>query len=145
MYNIFPRSKMLTDTKTLRMKTAEARDKLSTIIERVQDPRSTVILTRYGRDVAAVVSMAELVRIHAHHDMEDITHNGHRPSMFTFGQGFRFHTNAEAAEHIQRVQLDRRVEREVLAKARLEPVPGGELVEEMEVDVEERGKRRWWW
>jgi len=39
-------------------------------------------------------------------------------------------TNAEAAEHVQRVQMDRRVEREVLAAA-------GQVSPEVE-------RRRWW-
>jgi hypothetical protein len=46
--------------------------------------------------------------------------------------------------------MDRRTEREVLKKAGLEPVPGGELVEEMEVVREVEAdrqvrRRRWWW
>jgi len=59
-------------------------------------------------------------------------------------------TNAEAAEHVQRVQLDRRIERKVLKKAGLEPVPGGELTEGMEVvrevalESERKRRRRWW-
>jgi 2-iminoacetate synthase ThiH len=92
--------------------------------------------------------MAELRRLHKLHDVEDIVENDHRPVSFTLGKELHM-TNAEAAEHVLRVQMDRRTEREVLKKAGLEPVPGGELVEEMEVVREvalgpERKRRRWW-
>lgn len=126
---------------TLRLSTSAARDQLSAIITRVQDPRAFCVLTRHGRPVAAVVSMAELKRIWAQHEIEDIARNGHRPARFRLGRG-GFRTNAEAAEAIQTAQLDRRVEREVLAAAGLAPVPGGELVLEAEVPVAQR--QRWW-
>jgi phosphoribosylaminoimidazole carboxylase (NCAIR synthetase) len=103
------------------------------------------VLTRHGKAVAAVVSMAELRRLHKLHDAEDISDHGHRPVTFTLGKELHM-TNAEAAEHVLRVQMDRLTEREVLKKAGLEPVPGGELTEEMEVVREPaRQRRRRWW
>lgn len=123
-----------------RIPTSAARDALPGIVTRVQDPRACCILTRYNKPVAAVVSMAELRRIWTQQDMEDIIHNGKRPAMFRFGRGGLYRTNAEAAEAIQQIQLDRRTEREVLMAASLDPVPGGELIAEVEAPV----KRRWW-
>lgn len=135
--------------KSFRIPTSEARDKFAAIIHYVQDPRAACILTRHGRDVAAIVSMADLKRIDNQYDVEEITKHGHRPVKFTVGT-HGFWTNAEAADHIQKLQMDRRIEREVLAKAGLEPVPGGELTEEVvvvpEVEAEpEVKRRRWWW
>ena len=136
---------MLTNPQSIRLPTSQARDRFSEIIHFVQDPRASCILTRHGKAVAAVVSMAELRRLHKFHDVEDIVENDHRPVSFTLGKELHM-TNAEAAEHVLRVQMDRRTEREVLKKAGLEPVPGGELVEEMEVvrAEEEKPRKRWW-
>lgn len=121
--------------------TTTARAKLSQIIILVQDPRSCVILTRHGKPVAAVVSMGELERIWASHDIEDIVEHGKRPVSFRFGKDGAV-TQHEAAERVQQVQLDRRAEREVLAGQGLEPIPGGELAAETTMQVER--KRRWW-
>ncbi|WP_299301416.1 type II toxin-antitoxin system Phd/YefM family antitoxin [uncultured Litoreibacter sp.] len=139
---------MLPICTTHRVATSAARDQLPALIHFVQDPRAACILTRHGKDVAAIVSMAELKRIDKQHDIEAITKHGHRPSIFTVGP-HGFWTNAEAAEHIQQLQMDRRIEREVLAKAGLDPVPGGELTEEVavvrEVEADQQVRRRWWW
>ena len=136
---------MLKNPQSVRLPTSQARDRFSEIIHFVQDPRSSCVLTRHGKAVAAVVSMAELRRLHKLHDAEDISDHGHRPVTFTLGKELHM-TNAEAAEHVLRVQMDRLTEREVLKKAGLEPVPGGELTEEMEVVREPaRQRRRRWW
>jgi len=121
--------------------TSVARDRLSEIITLVQDPRSAMVLTRHGKPIAAVVSMPELHRIWAQQDVEDIVKHGSRPAKFTYGKGGA-RTQHEAAEHIQQVQMDRRMEREVLKGVGMEPVPGGEVVAEVPV---EKVKRRWWW
>ena len=115
--------------------TTQVRDKLSTIITRVQDPRRYCILTRHGKAVAAIVSMAELKRIWNAADI-DAAIAGHRPAKFTFGTGDHM-TNHEAAEAIRELQMDRWMEREVLKKAGMHPVPGGELAGTVR-------KRRWW-
>jgi len=121
--------------------TSTARAKLSQIVTLVQDPRATVILTRHGRPVAAVVSMTELKRIWKQQDIEDIVKHGRRPATFLFGKAeMGAATQAEAAEMIQQVQLDRRMEREVLKTQGLAPIPGGEVMAEMA----EAPKRRWW-
>ncbi|MEL7282070.1 MAG: type II toxin-antitoxin system Phd/YefM family antitoxin, partial [Pseudomonadota bacterium] len=65
--------------------TSQAREKISEIILRAQDPRAAVILKRYGKPVAAVVSMAELKRIEGQQDVEDISVNGVRKHRHWFG------------------------------------------------------------
>ncbi len=125
--------------------TSQARAKLSEIVTLVQDPRSTVILTRHGKPVAAVVSMAELGRIWRAQEIEEIVKHGTRPASFRFGpwdMGAR--TQTEAAEMIQQIQLDRLMEREVLKGGGLEPVPGGEIEVEVEAPVVAERTRRWW-
>jgi len=123
--------------------TSDARRKLSEIVALVQDPRCCVILTRHGKRVAAVVSIPELERIWKQQDIEDIVEHGVRPATFLFGKWeMGAATPAEAAEMIQQIQLDRKMEREVLKNAGLEPIPGGEVTAEMPVEVER--KRRWW-
>jgi len=126
----------------LRLSTSTARDHLSAIITRVQDPRAFCILTRHGKAVAAVVSMDELHRIIDARDIEDVIAGKRRPASFTFGFGLGAETNREAAEKIRQIQMTRRTEREVLAQAGLDPVPGGEMVGEIE--VEEAKKVGWW-
>lgn len=133
--------------------TRAARARLSEIMLKVQDPRSYCILTRHGHPVAAVVSIAELRRIWHQQDVDDIVTGKKRPSYFRFGKG-GFQTNAEAAEAIQQLQLDRRMEREVLATAGLDVIPGGELqAETAPVTGQDTGpdptepatpRRRWW-
>lgn len=129
----------------MRISTSAARDQLSAIITRVQDPREFCVLTRHGRPVAAIVSMTELKRIWLDEEIEDISSGKHYPAKFIWGPTTKYATNAEAAAAIHKVQLDRKMEREVLARAGKAPVPGGEVVMEMEVAVPvERPRRRWW-
>lgn len=126
----------------LRLSTTEARDKLSSIILTVQEPRGHCILTRHGKSVAAIVSMTELKRIWKDHDIEDITVNGKRPWFMTFGRdGHR--TTVDAAEAIRDAQLNRLMERTILKDAGIDEVPGGELRADVEVKEVVR-KRRWW-
>ena len=125
--------------------TTAARDKLSEIIRLVQDPRSYCVLTRHGKSVAAIVSMAELLRIADQQDIDDTVKGKRRPMKMIYGTGDHA-TPREAAEAIQKVQMDRWMEREVLLKAGLTPVPGGELRVEMASSKEtsEGWLRRLW-
>jgi len=128
----------------MRVSTTTARDHLSEIVTRVQDPRAYCILTRHGKPVAAIVSMAELKRIWSDQDIEDVASGRKTPVKFIFGRGGHA-TNAEAAEAILKVQMDRRMEREVLARAGKDPVPGGEVALEMGVARAPVKRRGWFW
>jgi antitoxin (DNA-binding transcriptional repressor) of toxin-antitoxin stability system len=120
--------------------TTVARERISQIIHLTQDPRATVILTRHGRAVAAVVSMKELDRIRKQQSVEDISEHGVRSHRFYFGPSeLGAKTLEEAGEKIQQLQLDRLMEREVLRKAGLPVVKGGELEEVVEVKERKRG------
>lgn len=124
--------------------TTEAREKISKIILLAQDPRAAVILTRHGKPVAAVVSMADLRRISHQHEVEDISVHRERKMVHMFGPmklGAR--TIAEAGEKIQQLQLDRLAEREVLRHAGLPVVQGGELEQVVETRVK-APRWRWW-
>ena len=120
--------------------TSVARENITQIVHLVQDPRATVVLTRYGRPVAAVVAMCELDRIRKQQDVEDISDHGVRYHRHWFGPSeLGAKTLEEAGEKIQKLQLDRLMEREVLRKAGLPVVKGGELEEVVEVK-----ERKWW-
>ncbi len=127
----------------MQISTSAARKHLSALITRAQDPRQFVVLTRHGKPVAAIVSMAEMKRIWAIEDRERAISTGKFPVSFTFGKDSKHQTNAEAAEAIQQMQMDRAMERSVLRKAGLSPVPGGELEAEVEKPLPPQ-KCRWW-
>lgn len=127
---------------THRLATTAARKHLSEIVTRVQDPRSYCVLTRHGKPMAAIVPMSALNRIHDLEDIEDVVQHGKRPAKFWFGTGGA-RSNAEAAEAVLKLQMDRKVEREVLANAGMEPVPGGELLGEVETPAPRGWLRRW--
>lgn len=125
--------------------TSAARAKLSEIVTLVQDPRRCVVLTRHGKPVAAVVSMTELGRIWKQQDIEDLVRHGVTPSTVRFGKTeMGAATEHEAAETIQKIQLDRRMEREMLRNQGMAPIPGGEVAAEMPVAVDPPKRRRWW-
>lgn len=124
-----------------RISTTKARDRLPRIVADVQDPRAYVVLTRHNDPVAAVVSMSELKRIWEQQDIQDVIDGTHRPSSFYFGKGLGKATNREAAEEVRRIQMDRRIEREVLKRAGMDPMPGGELMLEISEHV---SRPRWW-
>lgn len=140
------KARFMPDTQpwTWRVATSIARKHLSEIVTRVQDPRSYCVLTRHGKPVAAIVPMKSLTRIHDLEDIEDIATGKTYPTKFRFGKNTHWcTTQKEAAEQVLKTQMDRKTEREVLKNAGLEPIPGGELV--MDVDVATPVKRRWVW
>lgn len=140
----------------MRISTTKARAILTEIVTRVQDPRSYCVLTRHGKPVAAIVSMPELERIWSQQRVEDFVEEGWRPVTFEVGKGFfaSGKTQQEVAEELQQVQMDRAMERSILQKAGLTPIPGGEIETAIEVRSEgldtgaELGgpppRRRWW-
>lgn len=117
-----------------RMATSEARDRMSEIVRRVQDPRVQCVLTRHGKAVGAIVSMPELRRIMRHKDEERVYDKSWAPGSFYTTPEGQLLTMAEAGEAVRKVQLDRLAERRILVKSGLRPVPGGEV--EMEVTEE---------
>ena len=141
----------------MRLPMAKARERLAEIVMRVQDPRYYCVLSRHGKPVAAVVSMAALRRIQRQEDVSRVYDGRWAPgNWYSDGKG-KLLTIEEAGETVQQVQLDRLAERRILAKSGLEPVPGGEV--EMDaltetVDTAEAGaepvaatgrKKRGWW
>lgn len=131
-----PRPKLDTDVPL-----TEARRRLPALILRVQDPRRFVILTRHGEPVAGLVSMDELFRIFDAWDMDRMEAGRYRPGWMRRGKDDKLMTRQEAAERVRRVQLDRKMEREVLAEGGMAPVPGGEVAEEAALPPK---RRRWW-
>lgn len=123
----------------LRLSTTLARERLSEIVRRVQDPRAYCVLTRHGKPVAAVVSMAELSRIFDAHDIERLKTRGWAKAWPTALSGKWPSTARETGEMLLKVQMDRLSERRLLARAGLDPIPGGEVAVEVEVPV----RRRW--
>ena len=114
---------------------SEARAHLGHLCTRAQDPRQPIILTRHGKPIAALVSMAEVQRIW---DLNDQDTRGIRnPLSGKFGNcllpGFVSGLNGdpvtprEAAHQMREVQMTRAAEREILAAGGLEPVAGGEV------------------
>lgn len=140
----------------MRISTSRARDRLAQIVARVQDPRSYCVLTRHGKPVAAIVSMPELERIWSQQRVEDFVEEGWRPVTFAVGKGFfeSGKTQQEVAEELQQVQMDRAMERAILQKAGLTPIPGGEIETALELGSGDQDtgaelggpppRRRWW-
>lgn len=133
----------------MRLSVSEVRARLGDVLMHVQNPNDYVVICRYGKPVAGVVSMAGLQRIW---DIEDeqtvgkIRHplfpvGHHVGAKVTTGRDGKTITHREAALQLRTLQLERADERRILREGGLEPVAGGELVEERVVAV----KRWWWW
>lgn len=124
----------------MRLTVSEARARLGQICAQAQDPREAIVLTRHGRDIAAVVSMAELARIWKLQDDDWFGRRNpltgrRRGGAVVLGAGLvagpdgRPVTAREAAEQVREIQLTRAEERRVLAAGGLAPVAGGEIAE----------------
>lgn len=138
---------MTADPAPLRVAVSKAREDLASIVLRVQDPRAYCVLTRHGKPVAAVVSMTGLRRIWREEDAERWGDPETRPGGVVRHPDGRFAADGqEAAAIVREVQLGRWQERQVLARAGMEPLEGGELRAEMEeVAVPEVARARRWW
>ena len=141
--------------------TTLARKRLPELVTRVQDPREWVVLTRHGREVAAVVSFEDLKRIFDLHDQDAVARRPPPPPGLVRLPKGGFGSPRQAAEQVLKVQMDRKREREVLEAGGLDVVRGGEI-RLAEGDnrsggpIEDRtggapgdaagrnGKRRWW-
>lgn len=124
----------------MRVTVSEARLRLGQLCAQAQDPREVIVLTRHGRDLAAIVSMAEVKRIWSAQDdswfgrRNPLTgkragHAMRLPGGLVPGPHGRLVSTHEAAELVREVQMTRAEERRVLARGGLEVVAGGEIGE----------------
>ncbi len=124
----------------MRMTVSEARLRLGQICAQAQDPREVIVLTRHGRDLAAIVSMAEVKRIWKLQDdvwlgrRNPLTGKRRGRTMLVSGglvpgPDGRPVSTREAAELVREVQMTRAEERRLLAQGGLEAVVGGEIGE----------------
>lgn len=134
----------------MRLTVSATRRRLGEIIGVVQDPNECVVMTRHGKPVAAVVSMANLRRIWQIEDEEDRGVIKHPLNKFPHEVGSPFGrlvrglrgkmvTPKEAALQVRTMQLTRAEERRILEAGGLEEVEGGELVGEPAPSA----KRKW--
>ena len=124
----------------MRLTISEARVRLGQICAASQDPREVIVLTRHGRDLAAIVSMAEVKRIWSLQDDQwlgrrnPLTGRRRGQSMVLStglvpGPDGRLVSTHEAAELVREVQMTRAEERRLLARGGLDVVEGGEIAE----------------
>ncbi len=140
----------------MRLTLSQARKSLGHAVTHVQDPNNYVILVRHGKAVAGIVSMPNLKRIWQQqdeqdkgeiwHPLYDILHNRNRTYIdLEIGRGGKMVSKREAALQLRTLQLNRADERRILREGGLEPVEGGELMEERPWWAR-RVWRRWgWW
>ena len=132
----------------MKISVSEARSCLGQLCARAQDPRQPIVLTRHGRDIAALVSMEEVARIWRLQQEEwrgpcnPLTGRPRGASLIlpqgmTVGAGGKIVTQREAAEEVRRTQKARADERRMLEAGGLAPVEGGELM--VEGGVEDGG------
>lgn len=132
-----------------------AREQLSEIVFRVQDPREYRVLTRHGKPVAAIVSMASLERIWRDERADGWGDPAQRPGGGIRSLDGRYPSSQrEAAEFVREIQLTRWQERQALARGGIAPLEGGEITVPIDVALEPPAKaaepeaaavrRRWW-
>lgn len=124
----------------MRVTVSDARARLGQLCAEAQDPREVIVLTRHGRDLAAIVSMGEVKRIWKAQDDSWFgrknpltgkrTGNAMRlPGGLIPGPHGRLVSEHEAAELVREVQMTRAEERRLLAQGGLDAVDGGEIAE----------------
>ena len=147
----------------MRITVSKARGCLGQLCARAQDPRQPIVLTRHGRDIAALVSMEEVARIWqvqaeewtgARNPLTGRPQGGSLilPQGMTTGAGGKIVTLREAARQVREVQRARADERRMLEAGGLEPVEGGELAMEVPeppapagAEARVSGRRGWCW
>jgi prevent-host-death family protein len=107
--------------------TTAARKCLPQLVAKVQDLREWVVLTRHGKEVAAVVSFEDLKRIFDLHDADAAARRPPPPPGLVRLPKGGFGSPRQAAEQVQKVQMDRKRERKVLEAGGLDVVEGGEV------------------
>ncbi|UUV06912.1 type II toxin-antitoxin system Phd/YefM family antitoxin [Ruegeria sp. YS9] len=123
----------------MRCTISHARANLGALVTRAQDPREVIILTRHGKPLAALVSVAEAKRIWHLQDDDEIgwkhplsgirgmwSQGRNIPGMEPGPDG-SYVTAREAALKVREIQMTRAEERRILARGGLDPVAGGEL------------------
>lgn len=121
----------------MRISVSEARARLGQLCAQAQDPRQIILLTRHGRDLAAIVSLDEVQRIWRLQETQwfgrRLPWSGKRrgsvvlPMGLTPGPDGWLVSTHEAAEQVREIQMTRLEERQVLEAGGLEPVEGGEI------------------
>lgn len=135
----------------MELSVSQARPALGRLVTRAQDPRETIVLTRHGRPLAALVSMEEAQRIWRLQEDEwagrrSVVSGNRLGQSLRLGWGMvlgpegKVITHTEAAEIVHDRQMTRAEERRVLVAGGLRPVEGGELVGL----VREQPPEPWW-
>ena len=138
----------------MRVTVSEARPQLGHLCARAQDPRQIIVLTRHGRDIAALVSIEEVQRSwqlqNEAWSPKKCSVTGKRkggalvlPEGMTVGPDGHIVTHRELAGIVRNIQIRRKEERELLAQGGLDPVEGGEIAMEMP-EVEEPERVSFW-
>ncbi|TMV09745.1 type II toxin-antitoxin system Phd/YefM family antitoxin [Ruegeria sediminis] len=129
----------------MRYTISQARAQLGQLVTRAQDPREVIVLTRNGRALAALVSIAEAERIwdlesdetigwkHPLSGIRGWWSKGRNIPGMEPGPDGRYVTAREAALRVREVQMTRAEERRILARRGLEPVEGGEVMQRDEI------------
>lgn len=123
----------------MRLTISQARARLGELATLSQDPREVIVLTRYGKPLAALVSIAEAERIW---DLQDDDRIGRKhplsgvrgwwskgraiPGMEPGPDG-TYLTARDAALKVREIQMTRAEERRILRRGGLDPVAGGEI------------------
>ncbi len=123
----------------MRLTISQARARLGELVTLSQDPRQVIVLTRYGKPQAALVSMAEAERIW---QLQDDDRLGQKHPLsglrgwWSKGRGIpgmepgpdgRYLTARDAALKVREIQMTRAEERRILRRGGLDPVAGGEI------------------
>ncbi len=123
----------------MRLTISQARARLGELATLSQDPRQVIVLTRHGKPMAALVSMAEAERIW---DLQDDERVGRKHPLsglrgwWSKGRGIegmepgpdgRYLTARDAALKVREIQMTRAEERRILSRGGLDPVAGGEI------------------
>lgn len=123
----------------MRLTISQARARLGELVTLTQDPRQVIVLTRYGKPLAALVSMTEAERIW---DLQDDDRIGRKHPLsglrgwWSKGRGIpgmepgpdgSYLTARDAALKVREIQMTRAEERRILRRGGLDPVAGGEI------------------
>ncbi len=123
----------------MRLTISQARARLGELVTLSQDPRQVIVLTRYGKPLAALVSIAEAERIWQLQDDQMVGRKHPLSGLrgwWSKGRGIpgmepgpdgRYLTARDAALKVREIQMTRAEERRILKRGGLDPVAGGEI------------------